>query len=171
MSENKCFEKSIEIKGSSFYNIPGIIFIVMAIIGFQQLLDSEPSDMIGCIVGLAWILVVLCLSACSFLEANKKVILCKDGIYSHTLRSKRFLGWDEVKDWGLSYAGNSRGGGKIFYLYFSKNIFRIKNARKKKLKGKMIKIEIFEAEYSKILNNVIPYCKDKTCVEPFVGEL
>ena len=171
MSEDKCIERTIEIKGNYFYNIIGGFFIMMAIMGIQMLLDLDPSDTIGYIAMIAWILVILCLGACAFLEANKKVTLCKEGIYSHTLVSKRFLGWSEIKDWGLSYSGHSRGAGKIFHLYFSKNVFRIKNARKKKLKGKMIKIEIFEAEYVKNINKVIPYCKDKTCVEPFIGEL
>jgi len=171
MFEHNRLKNPIIIKGNSLYSIVGIVFIVIAIIGLNLLLDSDPGDsMSGYIFNIVWIIITLILSGCSFIEAGKKVILCDTGIYSCTLISEDFIDWNEVKDWGLSYYGRARGGGEIFYLYFSKNVFKIKSARKKKLKGKMIKIEIFDAEYVKTLNNVIPYCKKRTFVKPFIGE-
>lgn len=171
MFEHNRFKNPIIIRGNSLHSVGGMAFIVMAIIGLNFLLDLDPSDsMSAYIFIIIWILIVIIFSVCSFIEAGKKVILCDNGIYSYTLISEDFLDWNEIKDWGLSYSGRARGGGEIFYLYFSKKSFQKKSACKKKLKGKMIKIEIFEAEYVKILNNVIPYCKKKISVEPFVGK-
>lgn len=171
MIEPNSFKNTIIIKGDSLYSIVGIGFSVMAIIGLKLLLDMDPNDnILAYFFIIVWISIVLILSINSFITAGKKLILCDKGIYSKTLISEDFLDWSEVEDWGISYAGSSQGGGEIFYLYFSKNIFPIKNARKKKLKGKVIKIEVFGAEYKKIINSVIPYCKKKTLVDPFVGE-
>lgn len=169
--ENNMGKKPIIIKGNTLHSVGGIVFIIMAIIGLNLLWDMDSCDsMSAYIFSIVWILIALIFSVCSFIEASKKVILCDTGVYFRSLISKDYLDWNEIKDWGLSYSGSARGGGEIFVLYFSKNVFRIKNARKKSLKGKMIKIEIFEAEYVKTLNNVIPYCKKKTFVDPFIGE-
>jgi hypothetical protein len=40
----------------------------------------------------------------------------------------------------------------------------------KKLKGKMMKIYVFQDDYSEVVSEIIPFCSEKTNVKPFIGK-
>lgn len=164
-------QENIEVKGNTFHRVAGIVFLVMACTGVRLLLNMElGEDIAGVLFLIVWIVITLGWSFCGFFEANKRVSIDEKGVYLRTFISKDFLAWSEIKDWGLSYYGQSRGFGEVFCLYFSKNALQCKGTRKKKLKEKMIKIEIFQEEYTRVVETIIPYCKEKTIVEPFVAK-
>ena len=45
-----------------------------------------------------------------------------------------------------------------------------KNNFRKKLKGNMIKILVVGEDYYVVTEKVIPFCKSKSSVNPFIGE-
>ena len=89
--------------------------------------------------------------------------------YSSIIKTKHY-DWSEIKDFGLSYSGQVRGGGNTYDLYFSKKQQKTKNNCKKRLKGDVIKIFIFGDDYRVASEKVIPYCEKYATEPPFVGE-
>lgn len=103
-------------------------------------------------------------------EYSRYTVISRDGVSCYTCFKKEFLKWDDVKDWGLSYCGQTRGEGNTYCLYFSEHECQIKNDCRKKLKGKMIKIFVFEDDYSEAVCKIIPFCNENTDIMPFVGK-
>lgn len=167
----------IIVKPNSAFRLVGIFALFMAAVGIYLIFGLLPleenytvADIVGVVFIVAWVLVVLSMGIYAFVTNSKQLMITDEGIFCDSWFSKDFIKWSDVKDWGLSYCGQTRGEGNTYYLYFSKREHPIKNDCKKSLKGKMIKTFIFDREYADIVTTVIPFCTDRTEVKPFVGE-
>ena len=154
-----------------------IIATIMAIIGFRILFLLLPfdegytlADVLGLIFVCLWIVIVISMGIFAFVTNSKKIEINGEGVLCSTVFKKEFLKWSEIKDWGLSYCGLTRFEGNTYYLYFSKNPQKTKNECKKKLKGKMIKMHVIGNDYVEAVRDVIPFCREKTSAEPFIGK-
>ncbi len=103
-------------------------------------------------------------------EYSRNIVISKEGISCHTCFKNEFIKWIDIKDWGLSYCGQTRFEGNTYYLYFSEHECPIKNECRKKLKGRMIKTFVMSEDYYLVVDNVIPFCEEKTAVMPFIGK-
>ncbi len=103
-------------------------------------------------------------------EYSRNIVISKEGISCHTCFKKEFIKWIDIKDWGLSYCGQTRREGNTYYLYFSKHECQVKNDCRKKLKGKMIKAFVMGDDYYEVLSKIMPFCIEKTDIIPFVGK-
>ncbi len=173
---SKTKEEIFISRNSMFIGI-GLIAMFMALTGIYLLFGILPfeegytfADVFGVIFLSAWIILVLWMGTFSFSTNNKQLLVNSDGILCKSWFRTNLMKWDEVKDWGLSYCGQTRGEGDTYYLYFSDHCCLQVNDRRKRLKGKMIKTFIFESEYSKVVSIVIPFCSEKTDAVPFVAE-
>ena len=99
-----------------------------------------------------------------------KFTISDQGVSYDSWFRKVFLSWADVRDWGLSYSGRSKHGENVYDLYFSPHVCLVKNDCKKKLKGKMIKFQMVGKEYGETVSRIIPFCRMKTTVEPFIGK-
>lgn len=142
---------------------------MLASIGIQQLGALLPFEE-NYISPDVWILVVLGMCVFSFLSNSKQVTINSDGILCKSRINKKFIKWSDIKDWGLSYCGQTRIEGNTYYLYFSEHECKVKNECRKNLKGKMIKTFVVGNEYFDAVDKVIPFCKDKTEIKPFIGK-
>lgn len=165
------------IKGNIFFLFSGIFTIPMAISGIHLIIDSFPFedgyesfDIFGLVFLCIWTLIILGMSIYSFETFSKKTVIDRDGVSCKSLFKSISFNWYEIADYGLSYCGQAKGEGNTYYLYFSKEQQQTKNECKKKLKGKMIKIEVFGDEYYEILEKVIPFCQSCAKAELFIGK-
>ncbi len=169
------------IKSEPMFMGMGIVAIFMSLVGFRLLFgiiegflyyrsEYGGADLFGFIFVCLWLAVVLRMVAYGFKTGSQQIIIDGDGILCKTWFGKKFIKWSDIKDWGLSYCGQTRGEGNTYYLYFSEHECEIKNECRKKLRGKMIKVTFFEDDYSKAVYKIIPFCREKTSVLPFVGE-
>jgi hypothetical protein len=117
-----------------------------------------------------WVMAVLSASILSFVNYSKQIIINNDGILCKTILNEKLVNWSDIKDWGISYCGQSRGQGNTYDLYFSEHECKVKNECRKKLKGKMMKIYVFQDDYSEVVSEIIPFCSEKTNVKPFIGK-
>ncbi|MDD6021165.1 MAG: hypothetical protein PUB94_00680 [Oscillospiraceae bacterium] len=170
-------ENKIVLKRNNIFLAIGIATIFMAAMGIRLIFGLLPfeegytlSDVFGLIFVCVWILIVSGMGVFAFVTNSKKITINDEGIFCNTWFSKRNLEWTEIKDWGLSYCGQTRGEGNTYYLYFSKEQYPIKNECRKKLKGKMIKTFVIGSDYAEIVNEVIPFCASRTKVAPFIGK-
>ena len=95
-------------------------------------------DLSGLIFMLFWTAVVMSMAIYGFRTSIKKVTVNSEGVSIQILFIKNHYYWSEIKDFGLSYSGSTRGGRHYYDLYFAKEKQKTKNKYKKKLKGKMI---------------------------------
>lgn len=132
----------------------------------------EIGDVFGVIFLCVWTALAGAMGIIALVLGTKKIIINGDGVTSKTLLSSKILLWSEIKDYGLSYCGKSGRGWSVentYYLYFSKKKQQEKNECKKRLKGKMIKVTVIGGSYGEVINKVLPFCMERTAIEPFVG--
>ena len=170
-------KNQITIKRNTTFLGIGIVAILMAITGVRLLFGLLPfednytlADVFGLVFVCVWLTVVLSLGIFAFSTNSKQIIINNDGVLCKSWINKKFIKWADIKDWGLSYCGQTRFEGNTYYLYFSEHECQIINECKKRLKGKMIKTFIIGNDYFDAVSNVIPFCKDKIDIMPFVGK-
>ena len=155
----------------------GIGGCVLSLSGVQGIVGVLPfeegysfMDVFGLIFLCFWTALVLCGALYCLFAAYKQITLTQEGIVCATWFGKTYLSWSDVKDWGLSYCGQTKWEGNTYHLYFSDHQCPVKNDCKKKLKGKMIKTFVFGDDYFKAVRNVIPFCSENTEIAPFIGK-
>ncbi len=163
-------------KGNIFFLTLSGVAIYMASSGIRMIFEILPfddsytgGDVFGIVFMSVWTALVLSGFFIGLTNATKKVIINTEGVTCKTIFSKKEYLWSEIEDWGISYSGNTRGEGNTYDFYFSKNPQSSKNECRKQLKGKMIKIFVFESEYERVVEEVIPFCSSRTFIEPFIG--
>lgn len=174
MAENKQTENQIVLKRNTFFLGIGIVAVLMVAMVIRTIFAILPFgdeyDAFALIFLSVWIVAVLAMAVYAFTVCSRKITINDEGVLCKTWFSKSQIKWDEIKDWGLSYCGVSRGMGNTYYLYFSKQQHPIKNDCKKKLKGKMIKNFVFSNGYDEVISKIVPFCESRTQVEPFIAK-
>lgn len=168
-----------EIKSHGIFIPIGVTACFMAFMGGKLILEIvlgmlggepfEKADIFGLAFLCLWFSLVLWMAFKSFSEGSKRVCISGEGVVLRSLLKKVFVPWDEICDYGISYSGKAKGGGSIYDLYFSRDYQQEKNECSKRLRGKIVKISIEGEEYRTLAEVVIPYCRHRCCVAPFIG--
>ena len=144
---------------NGFLILTTAVFLFSAV--FKLILRQKsfvPTDILDIVFVAAFVFTVLGFSVYCLISGFKKLEITEGGVRS----GRRFYEWAKIKDWGVSYYATTRGGDSFYCLYFSEKKLD------KKLKGKMIKFIVSEKNFHKIINVVIPFCKERTDVSPFI---
>ena len=175
MSQIHYDEKQITVKGTSLFLTIGIGGAFMACSGlffFKDVLfyseEYGTAELFGLAFMLVWTSVAIWMSLYSLTAFFKKLVIDENGISCKTPFQTKWYGWSEIRDFGLSYSGTTRGGGSIFDLYFAKTEQQTKKHDKKKLKRDVLKTFVTDADCHAILDTVIPFCERYTAVTPFI---
>ncbi|MBQ7171664.1 MAG: hypothetical protein IJR89_05245 [Clostridia bacterium] len=70
----------------------------------------------------------------------------------------------------LTGAERARRSSNVYDLYFSETLLPPKNDFKKKLKRRTLRIPLIGSEYEEAVNRILPFCREKTAVLPFVAK-
>ena len=177
MSQIQIKDNQIIVKGNSLFLYICLGAAFMAFLGGSLLFEILPfreehgtEDIFGVAFMFAWVSIVLWMGFTALSNYKRKIIIDETGVSCGSLLKNRHFDWSEIKDYGLSYSGQVRGGGNTYDLYFSKKEQKKINNCKKRLRQDVIKICIFGDDYRIASETVIPYC-EKYATEPsFVGE-
>lgn len=155
----------------------GVVVIIMALAGVQLVFGLLPfeegytfSNILSLIFVYVWIIATLIIGIFALATNNKQITINSDGILCVSWFSRKFVKWENVKDWGLSYCGETRWKGNTYHLYFAEHECQIKTDCKKKLKGKMIKTFVIGSNYFEAVAKIIPFCEENTNITPFIGK-
>ena len=177
MSQIQVKENQIVIKGNSLFLWICCGAAFMAFMGLSLLFEILPfteehgtEDIFGLVFMLIWVSIVLWMGFTALSNYKRKITIDDTGVKCSSIIKTKHYDWSEIKDFGLSYSGQVRGGGNTYDLYFSKKQQKTKNNCKKRLKGDVIKILIFGDDYRVASEKVIPYCEKYATEPPFVGE-
>ena len=144
------------------------IQLILGLVPFEE--DYTGFDVFGFIFACVWTIVVGWMIFYLTFDICKKTVLDSEGITVTFLSYKKELGWQEIKDYGVSYSGKAKADGNVYDFYFATEEQVQKNNFRKKLKGNMIKILVVGEDYYVVTEKVIPFCKSKSSVNPFIGE-
>lgn len=163
-------------RNTAFLRI-GVVILFMAAVGIRFLFEILPfeegytlGDVFGLLFLCVWIALVLTMGVFAIATNSHEVTISANGILCRSFLRRRWIEWEAVKDWGLSYCGQTRGEGNTYWLYFSDHVCLAKNECRKQLKGKMVKTFVMGDEYSKAVDMIIPFCAERTGVPPFIGK-
>ncbi|MBQ7117482.1 MAG: hypothetical protein IJN88_04665 [Clostridia bacterium] len=129
---------------------------------------TEPADIFGNIFMLLWLGVMGYFILFSFNEFFKKTAISKEGVLCKSFFGTKEYMWSEIKDFGISYSGQTRGEGNTYYLYFSTDILKQNRKGKKKMNRSVIKVIFTSDDSDAFINEVIPFCRESTNVVPFL---
>ncbi len=116
-----------------------------------------------------WISVFWMMGAWALVHGSKKLTLNDEGVLYTSWISAEFVPWGGIEDYGLSYYGKTNKHLNTYRLYFSKQVHPIKNEYSKRLRGKMIKVDIVDKEYCIAVRSILPFCKQRTNAQSFIG--
>lgn len=166
----------VTVSGAPYFLGFGIIASFMSAIGVYLIVTTLPfedgstvENVLSLGFMLIWTLLTMSMATFAFSEHFSKIIIDSEGVKRSSLFSRKSFSWTEIADWGLSYCGQTRNEGNTYYFYFSDKIQESRNETKKRLRGKMIKMIVSGDEYSEIVNRVVPFCRERSHVEPFIG--
>jgi hypothetical protein len=169
-------EHEIEIRGNEGFIGIGIVALFMAGIGVRLIVGMLPfedgytfGDVFGFVFLCLWTAVALLMGLFGISAGRSMLRVDYEGVTYRSMLRKQHLAWSEIADYGLSYCGQSRGDGNTYDFYFSTELQQAKNECSKNLKGQMIRYTVTEDDYSHIVEKVIPFCRARTRVEPFIG--
>ena len=163
------------LKGSNSFAAVGVVAFVMGSVGIFLISDmlrsadssADSSDVLGVVIASVWTLLTFSMGVYALASGSRTLTLDDDGVTCKTWFQQSFLPWNEVNDWGLSYHGRDRWGNNFYDLYFSREMYPVRNECAKKLRGRILRVTI--DDYMQAVNSIIPFCRGKTTVVPFVG--
>lgn len=175
----KSTNNGFELKPINLFLKIGVVAIFMECIGLYffipMFMEFEGSlgDFAGTAYICLWLGLVFCGALISFHRYSKKLIIDDDGVSYSSIFGKQHLDWNEIQDYGVSYEGRSHDGAdfsNLYTIYFAKEIQKNKNLYKKKLSKHTVMINIEADDYTYFLERVVPFCMNKTDVQPFLPQ-
>ena len=171
------YDNEITVTYKGYYIWLSMAMIFLSFFGVLLLISLFPLDkgnlangIFGVVAVICWTLFDLVMGIYAMVMYSKKVIINGEGVTERTFLSEKHLHWNEIGDFGLSFAIYSQYDGNTYDLYFSRDVQKSRDRYKKKLKGEMIKITINQKMRSEAVDTLIPYCQTRTAVTPFIGE-
>lgn len=171
----KSSDGSVTVRNGRIFLVLSIAELIMFVLGvilfFDICLhdDSEPLDVAGVVIVSVWLCCVLAIGLVCFINALKVLTINSEGVLCRSIK-KEFIAWADVKDWGLSYCGQTRFEGNTYYLYFSKEVLGRKNDERKRLKRATVKIIVLDSEFCEVLDGIVAPCRDYVQIPPFIPE-
>lgn len=160
-------EREIVIKENAYAWFVGVGALLISMFRVKPLLDIQST--VGRIFITIWILSFWGMGAWALIHGSKKLKLNDEGILHTSWISSEFLPWGELEDYGLSYYGKTNKHLNTYRLYFSKQVHPIRNEYSKRLRGKMIKVDIVDKEYGIAVRSILPFCRQRTNAQNFIG--
>ena len=163
-----------EIKSDKLFLQIGIVAGFMECVGIYFFIPmffepiSSSLDVFGIVFLSIWLLIVLSGAIIAFYHYSKRLIIDDGGVKYKSIFSKQCYNWCEIKDYGLVYNGRARDGSNNYIVYFANAEQKEKNEYKKKLTKSIFNAHILSEDYLYFTETVIPFCRERTNVVPFV---
>lgn len=109
----------------------------------------------------------LIFEACFILRFCQTVTVDLRGVRRRSLFSTLELSWSEIGDWGLVAEGKQRGlRPKAGSLYFSREPVEKTTSGKRRYRGDVIRVMLFDMDDSRVWQQILPLCQSRSMVKP-----
>ena len=175
MMKIKMDEEKLILSGNELFGMIGIVAMFFFCVGIYLLIaciwpEDGIVDWLGtCFVG-GWTCMGLWMAVRSLNEAFTELVIDAKGVQLRRPLGKKYIPWNEIGDWGLSYVGIANHEDNAYELYFAEEPQREKNEYSRKLQKHTLRYTVVGEEYHQVVQEVLPYCGQYARVKPFVPE-
>ena len=162
--------QSITVKPRITDIIIGILVTISGIIVFTMTFSMKSENILEPVIPFVFAVVLTGLGIFELNSGSKKIIIDSKGISCKSLFKKQYIKWADVKDYGISYTGETRYRDSTYYLYFAESLKPTQSEVSKKIDVNTMKIFIFKKERDKAEKEIIPFCRQYSEVSPFISK-
>ena len=168
-------EGQIILYGNELFLMIGIVAAAFFCLGIYLLItciwpEDGVVDWLGtCFVG-GWTCMGLFMAVRSLNEAFTELVIDAKGVQLRRPLGKRYIPWNEIGEWGLSYEGIANHDDDAYEFYFAPEPQPEKNESSRKLRKEVLRCTVIGEEYRQVVLEVLPFCQRYARVKPFVPE-
>lgn len=168
-------DKKLILSGNELFGMIGIVAIFFFCVGIWLLIDciwpeDGIVDWLGTSLVVCWTCLALWMAVRSIDQARTELVLDNAGVEVRSPLRRRRLAWNQISDYGLSYAGIANHEDNTYVFYFAEETQAEKNEYSRKLQKRVLRFEIIGEEYGLVLEEVLPFCVRYARVAPFIPE-
>lgn len=173
--EIKRGERELILSGNELFGMIGMVALFFFGVGIYLLIeciwpDDGIVDWLGVGLVACWTCMGLWMAVSSLNAALTELVIDDTGVrLCRPLGNKR-IAWNQIRDWGLSYAGTANHDDNAYEFYFAEEPQDEKNEYSRKLQRQVLRYTVIGEDYRKVVQEVLPFCRDHARVEPFVPE-
>ena len=166
---------ALVLSGNELFLMIGIVAAGFFCVGIYLLTiciwpEDGVVDWLGISFVACWTCMGLFMSIRSLNDAFTELVLDESGVHLRRPLGRKYIPWNEIADWGLSYDGIANHEDNGYELYFAAEPQREKNEYSRKLGKHVLRYLVVGEEYHQVVQEVLPFCRRFARVAPFVPE-
>lgn len=167
--------KTLVLSGNELFGMIGMAAFFFFLVGIRLLIaciwpEDGIVDWLGTGLVACWTCLALWMAVRSVNDALTQLVLDETGVELRRPLGKKRIAWNQVRDWGLSYAGTANHEDNTYEFYFAKEPQQEKNEYSRKLQKHVLRYTVIGEEYDQVLKEVLPLCHQYARVAPFIPE-
>ena len=163
-------DKSMTVKPRITDIIIGILVTISGIIVFIMTFSLKFENILETVIPFIFAVFLTGLGIFELNSGSKKITIDSRGISCKSLFKRQYLKWTDVKDYGISYTGETRYRDSTYYFYFAESLKPTQSDVSKKMDVNTIKIFLFKKDRDRIEKEIIPFCQQYSKVSPFISK-
>ena len=168
-------DNAVVLTGNELFLMIGIVAAGFFCLGIYLLTtciwpEDGIVDWLGTCFVACWTCMGLFMSVRSLNDAFTELVLDESGVHLRRPLGKKYIPWNQIADWGLSYAGTVNHDDNGYELYFAVEPQTEKNEYSRKLGKQVLRYFVVGEEYHQVVQEVLPFCGKFARVVPFVPE-
>lgn len=163
-------DKSMTVKPRITDIIIGILVTISGIIVFIMTFSLKFENILETVIPFIFAVFLTGLGIFELNSGSKKITIDSRGISCKSLFKRQYLKWTDVKDYGISYTGETRYRDSTYYFYFAESLKPTQSDVSKKMDVNTIKIFLFKKDRDRIEKEIIPFCQQYSKLSPFISK-
>ena len=163
-------DKSMTVKPRITDIIIGILVTMSGIIVLIMTFSLKFENILETVIPFIFAVFLTGLGIFELNSGSKKITIDSKGISCKSLFKRQYLKWTDVKDYGISYTGETRYRDSTYYFYFAESLKPTQSDVSKKMDVNTMKIFLFKKDRDRIEKEIIPFCQQYSKVSPFISK-
>jgi len=163
-------DQSMTVKPRITDIIIGILVTIVGIIVFIMIFSLKPENILETVIPFIFAVFLTGLEIFELNSGSKKIVIDSEGISCKSLFQRQYIQWTDVKDYGISYKGETRYRDSTYYFYFAESVKPTQSDVSKEIDVHTMKIFIFKKDRDRIEKEIIPFCRKYSEVSPFISK-
>ena len=163
-------DKSMTVKPRITDIIIGILVTISGIIVFIMTFSLKFENILETVIPFIFAVFLTGLGIFELNSGSKKITIDSKGISCKSLFKRQYIEWTDVKDYGISYTGETRYRDSTYYFYFAESLKPTQSDVSKKMDVNTMKIFLFKKDRDRIEKEIIPFCQQYSKVSPFISK-
>ena len=168
-------DEALTLSGNELFGMIGMVALFFFGVGIYLLIaciwpEDGIVDWLGVGLVACWTCMGLWMAVSSLNVALAELVIDVKGVQLRRPLGKKSIAWNQIRDWGLSYAGTANHDDNAYEFYFAEEPQDEKNAYSRRLEKRVLRFEVVGEDYEQVVMEVLPLCERYARVAPFVPE-